>query len=91
MAAPKGHPKYGGRSKGTPNKVTQEVQAAAKAFVEDPEYRAQLLIAMKERQVPPGVEIMLWNYAYGKPKEAPQALQADVRVMFGGRYQPEAG
>ena len=28
MAAPKGSPKYGGRQKGTPNKVTKEVKEA---------------------------------------------------------------
>ena len=30
MAAPKGHPRYGGRSKGTPNKRTKEMQDAAR-------------------------------------------------------------
>jgi len=28
MAAPKGHPRYGGRKKGTPNKLTADVRAA---------------------------------------------------------------
>ena len=28
MAAPKGHPRYGGRKKGTPNKNTAQIKAA---------------------------------------------------------------
>lgn len=28
MAAPKGHPRYGGREKGTPNRATQDVRTA---------------------------------------------------------------
>jgi hypothetical protein len=34
MAAPKGHAKYGGRSKGTPNKSTANAREAIALFVE---------------------------------------------------------
>jgi hypothetical protein len=58
-----------GRSKGQPNAITVEVKLAAQAIVDDPIYRANLLIAMRERTVAPAVETMLWYYAKGKPKE----------------------
>ncbi len=35
MAAKKGHPKYGGRKKGTSNKVNVEIRSRLKLFIED--------------------------------------------------------
>ena len=35
MAAPKGHPKWGGKAKGTPNKATADVRATVAAFAEN--------------------------------------------------------
>ena len=58
-----------GRPKGSPNKVTAEVQRFARDIVEDPEYRENLRTAARNRKLHPQVEIMLWNYAYGKPKD----------------------
>jgi hypothetical protein len=58
-----------GRKKGTPNKVTVEVRAAAEALVDDPVYRARLARDLRRRKVAPAVECMLWYYAKGKPKE----------------------
>ena len=35
MAAPKGHTKYGGRSKGTPNKKTADIKQAFQELIEN--------------------------------------------------------
>ena len=39
------------------------------AMVEDPIYRARLLEDLRNRDLRPAVECMLWYYAKGKPKE----------------------
>lgn len=58
-----------GRVKGVPNKVTAEVKLVATAIVDDPVYRRNLYAAMIDRTVAPQIEVMLWSYAKGKPKE----------------------
>lgn len=66
---PKGTPKTGGRAKGTPNKATVEVREVARRLVEDPEYQDRFKRRLLAGELAPGVEQMLWAYAYGKPKE----------------------
>lgn len=58
-----------GRPKGRLNDATLEVRIAARALVEDPEYRENLRSRLVAGELPPPVECMLWHYAYGKPKE----------------------
>lgn len=58
-----------GRPRGIPNKVTEEVRAAASELVDDPVYRTKLRADLRQRKVAPVVEQMLWYYAKGKPKE----------------------
>ena len=58
-----------GRPRGTLNRVTVEVRAAAAALVDDPQYRQKLLHDMRKRRVLPAVETMLWYFAKGKPVE----------------------
>lgn len=41
MAAPKGHPRYGGRTKGQPNKATADARAAIALFVDRNAHRLQ--------------------------------------------------
>src|SRR3989442_14678755 len=65
----KGTPKTGGRRKGTPNKATVEVKAACRHLTDDPAYRRSLAKRLLQGNAAPGVECMLWHYAYGKPKE----------------------
>ena len=57
-----------GRPKGAQNKTTVEVRAAAQQLVENPAYRAELAIRLKDGKAP-HMETLLWHYAYGKPKE----------------------
>lgn len=58
-----------GRPKGVPNKATQDVQAFAREFLNDPKgvesYRQQY----QEGKLPPAVWQLLMHYAYGKPKD----------------------
>jgi hypothetical protein len=61
--------KTGGRQKGTPNKATAEAKAAALKILADPLYWAKLLERAQEGKLHPGVEVMLWHYAHGKPTE----------------------
>ena len=58
-----------GRPKGAKSRVTIEAQKACAAIVDDPVYRAKLLAAARARTLPPGVEVLLWHYAKGKPKD----------------------
>lgn len=63
-----GHPKLGGRKRGTPNRATAEIREAARRLLEDPEYQAglrQRLIAGQASYM----ETFLHHYAYGKPME----------------------
>jgi hypothetical protein len=59
----------GGRQKGTPNKATREVRELARRLVEDPEYQLKLKARLDAGQAS-ALELLLWHYAYGKPKEA---------------------
>jgi hypothetical protein len=56
-----------GRKPG-PNKSTIEIRAAAKLLVEDELYRKNLLARITLGEAP-HMEVLLWHYAYGKPKD----------------------
>lgn len=58
-----------GRKRGVPNKATVEVKEMARALVEDPTYRANLTARLRRGRCAPAVELGLWHYAYGKPKD----------------------
>lgn len=46
-----------------------EARLFALAIVRDPEYRRNLMQALRERSAPAAVENMVWAYAYGKPPD----------------------
>ena len=54
---------------GVPNKTTREVKSFAIKVLEDPRYVASLWRRIKKDTLPPAVEVLLYYYAYGKPKE----------------------
>ena len=64
----KGKPAGPGRPKGLLNKATQEVKAIATRIVQDPRYLERLQNRI-DRGEAGSVEVLLWHYAYGKPKE----------------------
>lgn len=57
-----------GRPKGSVPKATREVRDAARALIDDPEYRTLLAARLKVGEAP-HMETLLWHYAYGKPVE----------------------
>ena len=70
--------KTGGRRKGTLNKATREIKAAAAAFLSSPAY----LASAEERILKgdaPHLETLWHHYAFGKPKET-VAIESQVRV-----------
>lgn len=46
-----------------------EARIFALQIVRDPAYRTNLLLAARNRTIPPGIESLLWHYAFGKPVE----------------------
>jgi hypothetical protein len=59
-----------GRRKGVPNRVTPEVREASRRLVEDPAYFANLRDRLVRGKAE-AMEVVLWRYAYGEPREAP--------------------
>lgn len=57
-----------GRQKGVPNKRTREIQVFAAKLLEDPDYVKELAIRLRRGKAP-HVESLLYQYAYGKPKD----------------------
>jgi hypothetical protein len=74
------HPKVGGRPKGGLNKSTLAGRQFALELVNDETYRANLRERLLAGRLPAGVEVMLWYYAHGKPKE-----QLEVSGSVSGR------
>ena len=64
------HPKLGGRARGTPNKRTVYGREFAERLCKDSDYLASVEARAKAGKLPPGVEVMLWYYAHGKPRES---------------------
>ena len=64
----KGDPRAG-RRKGVQNKVTREVRDLARAMVQDEAYLTKLTRDLHAGKLPTQLVVMLWHYAYGKPKE----------------------
>ena len=64
--------KTGGRKKGTPNKLTRDVQAFVDMIFTkvDPIEKLETLLASGSERVQAGVLLRLLEYRYGKPKES---------------------
>jgi hypothetical protein len=62
------HQKVGGRKSGTPNKATVEIKEFARSVLEDPLYQKCLRDRVMQGKAPQ-IEVLLFHYAYGKPKE----------------------
>ena len=62
-----GNPK--GKPKGVQNRVTIEAREAASLIVDDPIYRAGLIERARKGKLQPAIEVLLWHYAKGVPKQ----------------------
>ena len=50
-----------------PNKANREVRGFCQRLIADPEYRRTLESRLCAGTLPPALEALIWNYAYGKP------------------------
>lgn len=58
----------GGRKRGTPNKVTQEIREVTQGLF-DEGYWANVKTRISEGKLAPAVECRLLGYAFGEPKQ----------------------
>lgn len=76
MAAPKGHPRYGGRAKGTPNKATRDLKAIAREYTSE---AMSTLVALLKRDDAPAAQLgaakEILDRGYGK---ATQVIAGDA-------------
>lgn len=72
--------KGGGRPKGVPNVASREIQSAAQRLVEDKAYQASLKQRLEDGKAP-HMETLLFQYAYGKPKET-TTHEGTIRHQF---------
>jgi hypothetical protein len=61
--------KTGGRKKGSLNKATREAQEFCASIIDDPQYQRTLRRRAIKATLSPAVEVMLWHYARGVPKQ----------------------
>lgn len=75
---PLGPPGHSGpdRPKGIPNKVTAEIRQFARHLLQDKAYRPSLRRRLINGPLGP-LDIALWYYAYGKPKEHVEMAQSE--------------
>ena len=52
--------------------ISFAVRKACQELIDDPIYLKRLFQDLRARKLRPAVELMLWSYAYGKPKEMVQ-------------------
>lgn len=67
----------GGSRKGIPNRATTEIKEIARGLLADPEYQDALRRRLRRGDAG-AVEVTLYHYAYGKPRET-----QDVNVSGG--------
>ena len=65
-----------GRPKGSPNKATADIKALSTKLLTDPDYLDALRIRLKRGTAGP-VEVLLHQYAYGKPKDVTEVHGAN--------------
>jgi hypothetical protein len=57
--------------------VSPAARKRARLWLESPEYETSIRLRILSGSLPPGVEMMLWHYAYGKPAEQ---VEVDVTI-----------
>lgn len=61
--------------------ASRAAKEAAKLIIESESYRRSLVARAAAGTLPPGIESMLWHYAYGKPTET---IEMKVREDLSG-------
>jgi hypothetical protein len=100
MAAPKGHPRYGGRSKGTPNKRTKEMLDAARAAREkarrvlgndafDGDAHALLVLVYRDTSLPIELRLDAAKVAINYESPRLQAIQVEGHTEIEVNIPPE--
>lgn len=81
-----------GGQKGAPRKsVTDEARRLSRKLLSDPTYRKTLIKRLREGTIQPGVEALLYYFAYGKPKETVETVPpGDVKIIHEYRDDPPA-
>ena len=74
--------KTGGRQKGTLNKRSTDVLTIAASILDTPEYHQSLLVRVQQHTLPPALEVLLWHYRYGKPKDDRRDERVDVSELL---------
>jgi hypothetical protein len=72
-----------GRPRGAKNHTTEEARRWARKILESPKYRASLrkrLLAGKA----PHIEVLLWHYGYGKPREQEASPAVAIQINMPG-------
>ena len=83
MAAPKGHPRYGGRTKGVPNRVTREIKGMAQGY--GPEALRCAVKIMRKKTATDQAKLaavgIILDRAYGKPPQSQDVnLNGDLHI-----------
>ena len=100
MAAPKGHPRYGGRAKGTPNKRTRELLDATRAAREkarrvlgkdafDGDAHALLVLVYRDTSLPIELRLDAAKVAINYESPRLQAIQVEGHTEIGVNIPPE--
>ena len=71
--------KTGGRTAGTPNRVTAEIRDLARALFDDA-YWARKRMEIHSGRCHPSIEAKLLAYGYGEPKQSVD-IQGDVSIQ----------
>jgi hypothetical protein len=100
MAAPKGHPRYGGRAKGTPNKRTKEMLDAAREAREkarrvlgndvfDGDAHALLVLVYRDTSLPIELRLDAAKVAINYESPQLQAIQVEGHTEIEVNIPPE--
>jgi hypothetical protein len=74
--------KRGGTNRRPKKSVSDEARRLSRKLLSDPTYRKTLNKRLRAGTIQPGVEALLYYYAYGKPKETIETTPpADIKIV----------